>query len=147
MLCVWADSLVLEAQHHRAVERVEASLDLVAVLVATVAQLHDKGQHPVVLRVVEGEARALQQLVVQLVHVLHHNLVDGEVSLLSFTLRVHHRYKVAVPVDHLLPLLVGIVGKARYILVFDARQLTSIRAYDVLHLPHIEHKFGSALLS
>ena len=138
---------MLQAQHHCAVKRIEASLHLVHVLVALVAQLDDEGQHTIILGVVEREARTLQQLVVQVVHVLHNNLVDGEMSAVALAFRVHHSDEVAVPIDHLLALLVAVLGETRYILVLDARELAAIGADDVLHLPHIEHELRRALLS
>ena len=89
----------------------------------------------------------MQQLVVQVVHVLHNNLVNGEMASLAFTFGVHHSDESTIPVDHLRTLLVGIVGEARDVLVLDARQLAAIGADNILHLPHIEHELRRALLS
>ena len=49
--------LALQTQHHSAVEGIEASLNLAHILVATIAQFDDKGQHLIIFGVVEGKTR------------------------------------------------------------------------------------------
>ena len=83
----------------------------------------------------------------QLVKVVHHNLVDGKVSVFALALGIHHRDKVALPVHHFRALLVSIVRESRYVFVLQARQLAAVGTYDVLHLPHIEHVFSRAFIS
>ena len=101
--------MALSAQQHHAVERVEAVLYLVDVLVALVAQFHDEGQHLVVFGVVEWELAREHELVVQVGQVFHDDLVDLQVSLLASSLLVHHAYEVSEPVGLLVFLLVGVV--------------------------------------
>ena len=66
MLGVLTDFFLLQPQQHGAVERVEARLYLVLVLIISpLAQFHDKGQHTIVFRIVERELGGIQQLQVE----------------------------------------------------------------------------------
>ena len=144
---VGRDILFLQAQQHHSVERVEACLNLVFLLVSTaVAQLYDKRQNLVVGCVVEGEFARLQQLAVQLYQHLHCNLVYLQMSLLTTTFLIHHAYQIAEPVGLLFFLFVGIV-ESLDILALNALQRAVECSHRVLHLPHIEQIFGNVCLS
>ena len=147
MLGVNTDFLVLQSQHHGAVERVEASLNLVFTGIhAPFPQFHDKGQHLIVFAVVERIFGALQQHGVQFAQLLHHQFVDLQMSALAASLLVHHPHQVAQPVGHFLLLLFVVVEAAD---VFSSKppQIAVVGPDDVFHLPLVEQVFGDVVLS
>ena len=130
--------LLLQAQHHDTIERVKACLHLVFILIGTtVTQLDDIRQHLVVLRIIERELRRRQQLGVQLLQLLHHYLVDLQMSLFATALLIHHANLIAIPVCQFL-LLILVVLKTLNILLANSRQRTVEGSDDILNLPHIQ---------
>ena len=147
MLGVGAYLLLLQTQHHGAVEGIEAGLYLVLLFVCpAVAQFHNEGQHLVILGVVERELRAFEQLLVQFYELLHHHLVYLQVSAFAASLLIYHVYQVAIPVGEFL-FLVLVVVETRYVLAAQSGERASVSAYDVLHLPHIQQVFGNVFFS
>ena len=147
MLCVWRDILLLQAQQHHTIERVETGFNLILILVGSmVAQFHNIRQHLIVRCIIEGKLRRLQQLVVEFDEHLQRHLIDLQMAFLTTPLLVHHADKVAKPVYLFLFLLLVIV-EAFHILSLDAGQRTVEGPYRILYLPHIQQIFGNILLS
>ena len=105
------------------------------------AELYDEGQHLIVFGIVEGELRALQQLQVEFGHILQGVLIDLQMSLLALAFLVHHADEVAVPVGHLVFLIVGELELVDVVPAYLS-ELTTIGTNEVFGLPHIEQILG-----
>ena len=75
-----------------------------------------------------------------------HDLVYLQVSLLAASFLVYHVDEVAIPVGHLFLLLVVEVELGDVFLA-DFSERTSVSAYEVFYLPHVEQIFRDAFLS
>ena len=108
---------LLQTQHHGTIESIETSLYLARFLATFVTQLHDERQHLILFCIIERKLRAIQELQMEVGHVLHYDVVYLEMPLLAFAFLVYHSYQVAIPVGEFLALLVRVVCKSADILV------------------------------
>ena len=87
----------------------------------------------------------VEQFGIQFLQLLHHDLVDLQMTAQATALLVHHPDQVAIPVGHLLLLFIGIV-KPVDILPSDPTQRAVVGPQQIFHLPHIQQVLRNILL-
>ena len=134
----------MQSEHHYSVKCIKTGLNLINILITTIAQLYNKRQHLVILSIVNRELRTLKESAVQIDDILQQHSINVKMPALTLTFFIHHTNEISKPIEFLVFLLRSEI-ESFDIVFLNHRQRASVGTDDILYLPTFSDKVATNL--